>query len=1028
MLLLFLTSASFAATRYVSLSGSHTLPFISWETAATNIQEAIDASEGGDTILVTNGVYNTGGKVVRGALTNRVAVDKPITVQSVNGPEETSIVGKGPGGDDAVRCVYVGSNATLIGFTLTNGHTRDVFGGGDECGGGGWLEVSAVASNCIFSGNNAREGGGVRGGVLRNCVMEGNGALVGGGASGCVLNNCLVTDNAVDGVGGGVSMCTLSNSVLLANRAQHAGGAHKSRLVNCLIIDNDATYFGGVYIGELYNCTVSGNASAFAGGIGTATSFNSVVYHNFAPSYANHYESTFSYSCTVPLPKGPGNIDADPLMASLARLSVDSPCIGAGNMSYATGKDIDGEAWKEPPAIGCDEVYAEALTGTVSVAVQALYTNVAIGFAVTFEADIDGLLSCSAWNFDDGVIVSNRPVVEHAFSSVGNYAVVLTAFNETYSHGLSATVTVHVTERVIHHVVNGSIEPVPPFTNWSMAAASIQDAVDVAMQAGALVLVSNGTYDAGGKVVRGVLTNRVAIDKPITVQSVNGPELTYIVGNGPIGDDAVRCVYVGSNATLIGFTLTNGHTTRKVWQEKGGGAFSERSGIISNCALMGNAAFTGGGAYGGTLRNCTLAGNTAEFDAGGASGSLLHDCVITGNHADVGGGACGCTLSNCLVSGNSAEVWGGGAKGGPLLNCVVSSNTSPDGAGVYGCHVYDSELRGNEALTSGGGAGDSVLYRCVVRENTAYSGGGAWVSVLHNCLIISNVAVYSGGGVTGLGDERSVVFNGLIVGNTAEYGGGARESELYNCTVAGNSATAIGGGAIFSELWNCIVYYNNAPSGANWDDEFGGECEVAFSCITPLPPGEGNISEDPVFADADAGDFRLMTNSPCIDTGTNQEWMVSATDLDANPRILFGRVDMGCFEVTVAVDSDGDGIPNWWEIEYYGGPTNAVATSIAANALNTLLEAYIAGLGPFDVHAYFILTPLVVSDGGVWIRWPSVAGRVYGIDRSLVLADTDGGFVPLETNIPAAPPENTYHDATATNDAPHFYRIRVGMQ
>jgi hypothetical protein len=163
---------SSALTHYVDLNcPSPTPPYTNWVTAATNLQQAIDVAAEGDLVLVTNGVYQTGGRLVpAGTVTNRAAIDTAVTVQSVNGPAVTIIQGyQMPGttnGASAVRCVYLADGAALLGFTLSNGATSGAF----DYGGGVWCaSTNAVLSNCVLTANCAvYQGGGAFGGTLKN--------------------------------------------------------------------------------------------------------------------------------------------------------------------------------------------------------------------------------------------------------------------------------------------------------------------------------------------------------------------------------------------------------------------------------------------------------------------------------------------------------------------------------------------------------------------------------------------------------------------------------------------------------------------------------------------------------------------------------------------------------------------------------------------------------------------------------------------------------------------------------------------
>ena len=118
--------------RWMRQAANPVAPFSSWATAATNIQDAIDAATAGDFVVVTNGLYATGGRAMAGNLTNRVALTKPLAVASVNGPCATIIQGAWDpattNGPLAVRCAWLTNGATLSGFTLRNGATQPYSG------------------------------------------------------------------------------------------------------------------------------------------------------------------------------------------------------------------------------------------------------------------------------------------------------------------------------------------------------------------------------------------------------------------------------------------------------------------------------------------------------------------------------------------------------------------------------------------------------------------------------------------------------------------------------------------------------------------------------------------------------------------------------------------------------------------------------------------------------------------------------------------------------------------------------------
>jgi hypothetical protein len=217
-------SVTEANTHYVSLSGGHQWPYTNWVTAAANIQAAVDAATGGETVMVANGTF---------VLTNEVTVGTNLDMRSVNGAAATVV-----DGGLTTRCFRLLPDARCLlrGFTVTNGFAPGDVGGGvwmgtnnmiqdcgfvactARCGGAVYANLSTV-SNCSFIGNAADlSGGGLHGdGVsVLNCTFERNSAFIGGGMTEIrngtfpLMRDCTFIGN-VASVGGGACCGSLTN-------------------------------------------------------------------------------------------------------------------------------------------------------------------------------------------------------------------------------------------------------------------------------------------------------------------------------------------------------------------------------------------------------------------------------------------------------------------------------------------------------------------------------------------------------------------------------------------------------------------------------------------------------------------------------------------------------------------------------------------------------------------------------------------------------------------------------------------------
>ena len=272
-------------------------------------------------------------------------------------------------------------------------------------------------------------------------------------------------------------------------------------------------------------------------------------------------------------------------------------------------------------------------------------------------------------------------------------------------------------------------------------------------------------------------------------------------------------------------------------------------------------------------------------------------------------------IANFTITGGSAE--NAGCQGGGAISLQNDDNSVFNVNGTFASFDFSNVLLENLYLT----------------ENHAYNGGGIGVFRLigpriNNVIVENNTAKIHGGGIFHHAGVTEI-SNSVITDNSTQnmHGGGisvyiteSERTKLMNVEITNNSAAFWGGAAMFYsanvDMINTTVSQNtdNADNSAiknqdgnlsiinsivwsNYPNTIDGQSSITYSNVSSST-GEGNIdSVDPLFVNAEDGDFNIQADSPCRDSGTS--------DIDgdgiADITVFQGEApDMGAYEYTIA--------------------------------------------------------------------------------------------------------------------------------
>jgi hypothetical protein len=324
---------------------------------------------------------------------------------------------------------------------------------------------------------------------------------------------------------------------------------------------------------------------------------------------------------------------------------------------------------------------------------------------------------------------------------------------------------------------------------------------------------------------------------------------------------------------------------------------------------------------------------------------------------------------NCIINCE-------GSRGTPRCGFIFDSSegrssvldgfTITNGYGRY--LAFDAMYAGGAIICE---RSSPTIRRCILKDNMndktnsdTYGGaiacyeesyGGA-NPLIENCTIYDNDAYY-GGGISVVGTS-STIRNCVIRSNSAERGGAIDLAwgytvDINNCTVVNNSADSGGGinsNSSTETITNCILW-------GNGDDLY--DCSTTYSCTSDCNDVNGtnhNICADPCFADADANNFHLSWNSPCINKGDPNGNYDGQLDIDNYVRVIDSHVDIGADE-TCPPDA------HLWKLDETSGTTTYDSVDTNNGAFNGDDPCWVTGKfnGAVDfngVNDYFSVASL----------------------------------------------------------------------